>query len=1075
MASIDSKLQCTLKLATLKKPIVRVESNFVVDSGADISTMTKELYKQNFSNLPLVASEVELINFDGSKVEKPIGKIKLLVHFRKNKSVITFHIVTNKCFSVLGLSDMAKLHMKVDTAQHSVFTIKSSPTPEKLLDSLVKEFPKLFSSGIGKIPNFQHKILLKPNSKPKQQKLRHPPIAMRQAAKEDLDSLLEEDIIEQIVKSEYVHPVHFVWKPDKTIRTTVDFSKGLNEDIIPSIHPLPLPEDIFSRVTEDRFFSKLDISKAYFHLELAPESRPLTAFITESHGLCQFKRVPMGLTDSGAACQKWIENALAGLPGVDCYIDDIFIRGRNRVEHDARLKATLERLQSNNIRLKRPKLLIATQKVPFLGHLIIATDSGTTIQPDPKNSQSIRDLRTPTDIHGVRQFLGCCNYYSQYIRSYANLTEPLHNLTRKNVHWDWSEKCQISFDTLKNRIASPEVLVPFNPNFPTFLTTDASDVGLGAILSQLQGGNDRPIAFASKTLSMAERNYSAPEREALACTWACEHFDKYLLGRKFTLRTDQSSLQALLKRFGENRTSRRISRWYDRLRHFEYDVIHIKGKENAGADMLSRLGTQPTPSASATLQNDDDTIIIAPITLDSSVTVDQFIDASSKDTDFHKIQSWLSTDWPTRKLVPEHLRSFYDIRNELSCVQSCLYRGERLIVPESLRPRILQLLHSGHPGVTRMRQKLNDSYFWPGGSRDVEYFVRNCTACAASGKSGKSEPVPTTAIRPPTRPWQKLAIDITGPFHTAPNHQRYIVALCDYFSKFPEILLTGDITSKKIIDWLQEIFSRFGNPEEIVSDNGPQFIGHEFTNFLRAKNIRHVLSCVYNPAQNGLIEVFNRSLKYGAQIINSENSNFKYGMLDLLTSFRSTAPEHGKSPSELLLGWKIRSDSDIRNPSLFREGETIVKSSHPDTQQVSQRVISMEERNKIVQNKFDKRRYGKGRTPEPKSPYYLGQMVRYKRPHTTVLKGQSPWSEPLQIVQVIGRWCYKLSDGQVWNARRLSRYRPEPTLESIEEEFFSENRISVPHMQPRSQRIRRAPDRYSPPPFNRARKTQRRK
>ncbi len=921
--TIATKIPCELKVRPAHGKSPKTTKHFfAADSGADISTIQRTTVRERFPKATLCHTDETLHSFQHSSTVEPDGILTLRSQFRSNTPAdIHFYVVPDDCLPVLGLEDMKALGVQVNIATKSVSAIQSNHlSPEALLESLTKEFPGLFKPGIGKVPDFQHKILLKDSASPKVQKLRHPPYAMREDVRAELDTLIEQGIIERTDKAEYVHPLHFIRKPDGSIRTTVDFSRGLNLDIIPSHHPLPLPSDIFSRVSEDRYFSKLDVSKAYFHLELAPESRPLTAFITDSHGLCQFKRVPMGLTDSGAAFQKRIELSLAGLEGVDVYIDDILVRGTTRSEHDSHLCTACARLQADDFRLQKKKLLIARTEVSFTGHLICSEPTGTVVKPDPKNGESIKSMNPPTDIHGVRQFLGCCNYYAQFIRDYAELTEPLHHLTRKNAYFEWDSKCQVAFETLKARIISPEVLVPFNPNFPTLLTTDASDVGLGAFLSQIQNGKDRPIAFASKTLSLPERGYSTPERETLACVWAAEHFDKFLLGRHFILRTDQSSLQTLLQRFGENRSSRRISRWYDRLRHFDYDVQHIKGKLNVCADMLSRLATKSSPDKNPTLPDDDDRIIIAALTVEQSVSVEELIDASKSDQDLGQIRKWLQTDWPPRKSIPDNLRCYFDIRAELSVNNFCLFRGENAVIPAALRSRILTLLHSGHPAVSRMQQKLREAYFWPSSSKMVEEFVRHCSACEASGKSAQSERVPVGAVKPPVRPWQKVAIDITGPFFTAPKHQQNIVVITDYFSKYPEILLTTDTTTRKIIDWLEEVFARFGNPQILISDNGPQFTSREFKSFLYAKNIIHDPVPVYTPMQNGLVEVFNRSLKNNARIINTEGTTFKSGMLDFLASFRSTAPENSVSPSELLFGWKIRSDSDIRNPSILSRG-----------------------------------------------------------------------------------------------------------------------------------------------------------
>ncbi len=523
----DSRIPCDLQLQPLSgSSRKRRKISFIADTGAEASTLLESDLKSHFPQVPLSSTDTKLKSFDNSAdFIIPLGIVQLRATFKNLPSMdLRFFVVPDNCLRLLGINELATLGLMVDPRTRSVFAASpiSAPTPEALMDSLEKEFPRLFSPGIGKVPNFQHRIQLKPDSVPIRAKMRYPPFSMEDDAKKALDELIREDVIEQIDKSEYVHPLHFIRKPDNSVRVTVDFSVGLNKNIVPSNHPLPLPMDIFNQVGEDRYFSKLDVSQAYHHIELAPESRHLTAFITPSHGLCQYKRTPMGLTDSGSAFQRCIEQSLSGLEGVHPYCDDILIRGKTRNEHDARLRKALQCLDSDNYRLKRSKLLIAQTEIPLLGHIISSSPTGTLFKPDPRNGSAILNLRPPSNLSELRSFLGCCNFYSSFIKNFAELTEPLHRLTRKNVQFEWESPCQKSFDVLKSRIASPEALVPFNPNLQTFLTTDASDVGLGAVLSQLQNGMDRPIAFAAKTLLSSERNYSTPEREALGYVFGAQ-------------------------------------------------------------------------------------------------------------------------------------------------------------------------------------------------------------------------------------------------------------------------------------------------------------------------------------------------------------------------------------------------------------------------------------------------------------------------------------------------------------------------------------------------------------------------
>ncbi len=211
-----------------------------------------------------------------------------------------------------------------------------------------------------------------------------------------------------------------------------------------------------------------------------------------------------------------------------------------------------------------------------------------------------------------------------------------------------------------------------NPNLPFILTTDASNVGLGAHLDQMHDGQQRTTAFASKTLFSAERRYSTPEREALACVWAVEHFEKYLLGRHFTLRTDQCSLTALLQRLGEFRCSKRISRSYDRLRHFNFSVETINGKFNSVADMLSHLGADSQPSEDASLSDGDDSLFICGFD-DQDVTLDSFRPASEDDPIFARVRRHMEGSWPPLKTLSGQLRPYYPVRRALSTKDSFLF------------------------------------------------------------------------------------------------------------------------------------------------------------------------------------------------------------------------------------------------------------------------------------------------------------------------------------------------------------------------------------------------------------------
>ena len=807
--------------------------------------------------------------------------------------------------------------------------------------------------------------------------------------------MVNDGIWEKIDKSSWAHPMVSVPKPNGQIRITTDLT-SLNKFVIPDRYPLPNAKDLFLELSRANVYSKLDMKKGYFHVVLDPACRHLTATLTHS-GLYQYIRLPMGLKDSASVFQRLVSQTLGDCDGTIAYLDDILIFGASLEEHDARLERVLSKLAKNDFRLNLAKCEFGTHTVRFLGHVI----SHNSIKPDVKNTEAIANAPTPRSAKEVQSFLGMINFYHDFIPNLASISEPLRRLLRKRVRFSWSNVQQSAFDALKRKAAENLSVNIFDPNCRTYVTVDASDSGLGAVLSQVQQGKEVPICFASHTLQPHERRYATNERECLACIWACEKWEKFLIGRKFILRTDHSALKILLKEHRNGRQSAKFSRWLTRLEHFEYEIEHHSGKDNHVADALSRL---PLDSSVPAIENDHDPCVVRFFSQDG-ISLSDIQRQTKTDSTMTKIFKYFGTNWPNQRSISAEERPFFRVKDELSLENGYILRGEdRIVVPPTLRRKLLHLAHKGHPGIVRMKRKVRETYWWPTLNTDIERLVKHCQACQASGKSHKAETIPEISISRPEEPWKKLAIDIAGPFYNAPHNKRFIVTVIDYFSRFPEVLLTDNITSKSIISWLQCVFSRFGNPDSIVSDNGPQFVSSEFEDFLRSRNIKHIRSSVYTPQQNGLVESFNRVLKYGIQAFGSTNQCWQRGIEDLLASYRASSSSPGeKSPGELFFGRRLR----LAFEQVRRNGTCETKkptSKEPTT-------AEREEPDCVPTS-----------LPTNRGPYRMGDLVLAKRPH--VLKGQSPYSKPLRVEQVLGQWTYRLSDGQVWNARRLRRYFP---------------------------------------------------
>lgn len=402
--------------------------------------------------------------------------------------------------------------------------------------------------------------------------------------------LLEAKIIKRS-SSPYASPIVLAKKKDGTWRFCVDYRK-LNRQTIPDKFPLPRVDDILDSLGGNLFFSSMDLASGFHQIPIDPAHTHKSAFITHE-GLFEFIRMPFGLTNAPATFQRTMNMVLAGLNWVEClcYVDDVLVYSKTAREHLETLDRIFTRLEEAGLSLKLSKCSFMAPEVEYLGHIV--DRHGT--RPNNKNTDAIRKFPVPNDVLAIQRFNGLCNYYSRFIPNFAVLREPLVNLTRKGVVWEWTEEHQNAFDTLVKHLTETPLLA--HPDFekPFEVTTDACNYGLGAVLTQInEDGSRQPIQYISKTLSRAERKWATRELEALAVVWACEVFRPYIGGKEFTVRTDHQSLKWLM----DAQTPGRIARWAIRLQEFlpGMKLEYLKGEDNPVADALSRA---PLPDVAA--------------------------------------------------------------------------------------------------------------------------------------------------------------------------------------------------------------------------------------------------------------------------------------------------------------------------------------------------------------------------------------------------------------------------------------------------------------------------------------------
>jgi len=459
----------------------------------------------------------------------------------------------------------------------------TDPAQLKQLAEVLMQYQDVFSrddTDLGLTHLAEH-VIETGDARPVKQPPRRIPIALAGEEKKAIDQMLKQGIIKESC-SPWASPVVLVKKKNGKIRTCVDYRK-LNSVTVKDAYPLPTTQECLDTIAGAKYFTSLDMTSGYNQIPVSKKDIPKTAFVTR-HGLYEFNVMSFGLTNAPATFQRVMELALRGLQWSTClvYLDDVLIFGSTFDEHLQRLKQVLERIRAANLKLKPEKCSLMQAEVPFLGHIV----SKDGVQPNPENISKVMQWPEPTNVTEVRQFLGLCSYYRRFIKDFAVVAKPLTKLTCKDSPLIWTEECQSAFDELKSKLVGPDIMAFPRDDAQFILDTDACDIGIGAVLSQIQDGCERVIAYASRSLTKAERNYCVTDKELLALKYFVEYFKQYLLGREFLIRTDHQALRWL---FSLKEPKGRIARWIEILSAFNFTVEYRPGKRHGNADGMSRV------------------------------------------------------------------------------------------------------------------------------------------------------------------------------------------------------------------------------------------------------------------------------------------------------------------------------------------------------------------------------------------------------------------------------------------------------------------------------------------------------
>lgn len=412
------------------------------------------------------------------------------------------------------------------------------------------------------------------------------PFIHKKEVETQIQKMLDQNIV-QPSSSPWSSPIWVVPKKmdasgKQKWRVVVDY-RSLNSKTIDDRYPLPNITDLLDKLGKCQYFSTLDLASGFHQIEMAQNDIEKTAFSTEN-GHFEYLRMPFGLKNAPATFQRVMDNILRGIQNEHClvYLDDIIVYSTSLQEHLKKLRLVFERLRESNFKIQLDKSEFLKKEVAYLGHVV--TPQG--VKPNPDKIRAIKEFPLMSTTKQIKGFLGLIGYYRKFIKDFAKLTKPLTKCLKKGAKIVHNQEFLTCFETCKNILTNEPILQYPDFNKPFNLTTDASNVALGAILSQGPIGQDLPIAYASRTLNDSESHYSTIERELLAIVWATKYFRPYLFGRKFSIITDHKPLQWL---FSLKDPTSKLLRWRIKLEEFDYDIIYKSGKSNTNADALSRI------------------------------------------------------------------------------------------------------------------------------------------------------------------------------------------------------------------------------------------------------------------------------------------------------------------------------------------------------------------------------------------------------------------------------------------------------------------------------------------------------
>ncbi|GBN61380.1 Transposon Tf2-6 polyprotein [Araneus ventricosus] len=735
------------------------------------------------------------------------------------------------------------------------------------------------------------------------------PHAIQGTIKEELNELIEAGLIHRNI-SQWSSPMVLVKKkqnptnPHKpaSYRMALDL-RLLNTILENSTYPLPKIPTLINEISKYPFYTTIDFCKAYWQILLPEEMQDVLTFTTP-FGTFANRRLVFGLKTAASVFQALVdllidELKLSGTTGIYAYQDDIVIGAHSFQEMHNKIRSVLDILIKYNLTLSPEKCVFFKSTIDYLGFNI----SHNKIQPITSNFLKITSFQPPRTVKQVRRFLGLCGFYRSLIPGFAELTECLTELTRKNVPFHWTPTHQEAFKKLQDVFfTKPFVRLP-DWDKPFVLNTDASGQAISGILLQEHEGKLHPISYYSKTLSNSERNYPAIKLELFAIYKSVHAFKTYLYNTNFKILTDSKPLLHYKKIASPTDI---VSRWLLYLSEFQFTCEHIPGKENTLADFFSRFPVNRT-EISNTPQDEQE--LILPVVETHCYTINAISDTSLEIS----TSTWLkeqADDTQTNEIIQllknpslkdsNNIRGFYiDPTTHILMFKSHRKsQAELIVVPKSLQHKALDICHISLTGLDKTYQIVSNRYYWKGVYIDTKNFVLSCEQCIKN-KSFTPKHAPPQSNRIPTRPGDYISVDIKGPL---PN-SGYVLTVLDHFSKHIVLYSLKNITAEAASKHILNYISIHGRPSQILSDRGLQFTSEVFSLINKTLGIKLSHTSPFHPQTNGQTERLNPAIESSILTLQERGVNLQNALLIHQNIYNGLIhPSTGYTPNLLHFG-----------------------------------------------------------------------------------------------------------------------------------------------------------------------------